>query len=172
MTSCISRTNQLIHASIGLALTIISLVLFRGTTSIVSFILIPVILAYFSQNKLMKRILMTAFLIVVLLVAQTQLIFAVTYILLTNLYKPLFSRKITKTHFALTIVSVMFSLIVSLMLTEWLFQVPIHSMMLELSNHIISIYVAIIFLESIFIVGCQLTIIYQLKKRLAHQRLF
>lgn len=144
-------------SAFALALSVLSLLLFRGPVSIVSTFLIPAIIVLFSRGELKSYFLVSAGLfITTLLFFPTQIIFVATYILLSILINIFFITSDLKVKTSpigvlgyILIVSLV--LFVGIRLTELVFLVPLHTMMLRISGNNMLVYSGILFLEGIFV---------------------
>ena len=76
-----NQINVLTRSALALALSVVSLLLFRGTTSIVSAFIIPVVIALFSKrNEVLSFVyIATSLIMMTVLFFQTQIIFIIGY---------------------------------------------------------------------------------------------
>jgi hypothetical protein len=151
------KIKTLTMSAFGLALSVLSLILFRGPISIVSTLLIPAIIVLFSGNKLEGYAFSSIGLfIITLLFFPTQIIFVSGYAILGLLLKSLAlsSNQKVKIHpgkFMLYLLITSLVLYMGLRLTELLFLVPLHAMMLGISRGSSAIYAGILILEGLFV---------------------
>lgn len=160
-------------AALTLALSSVSIFLFRGPISILSAFLIPVIIVLFSRGYgMVYHILVSmGLLLISLMFFQTQLIFTAGYALLAvGLRVLLLDRNmnlklsIIKTLLYLTFV--VLTLSAGLWLTEKIFLIPLHTMMLKLSGGKILFYLGILIIESILVTLCHILVLNGFLKRL------
>ncbi len=144
-------------SAFALALSVLSLLLFRGPVSIVSTFLIPAIIVLFSRGELKSYLLVSVGLfIIALMFFPTQIIFVATYMLLSALLNVLFITsdfKVKTNPLGVLgyILIVSLVLFVGIRLTELVFLVPLHTMMLRISGNNMLFYAGILFLEGIFV---------------------
>ncbi len=150
----IEQTSILTRSAIALALCVVSLLLFRGPTSIVSTFIIPAVIVLFSSGRERSSFLYiaTGLLIMTGLFFQTQIIFVLGYLLLSIALKRFLldsEMKVRISPFGILkyLLSVILVLFVGIQLTQILFLIPLHDMMLRLSNHQPVRYFAILLLE-------------------------
>jgi len=152
------QTEVLAYAGIALALSVVSLMIFRGPVSIVSTFIVPAVVAIFARKKLFPYYLLTSMglLIMTFVFFITQIIFVIGYILLSIALKILFidseiNIKVGWQGFLIYTLLVIVVLFMGIQLTQTVLSIPLHDMMLRMSNHRYSIYFAILLLESIAI---------------------
>jgi hypothetical protein len=144
-------------SAFGLALSVLSLLLFRGPISIVSTFLVPAIIVLFSGNKNGGYVLTSmSLLTVTLLFFPTQTIFVIGYILLGLFLKLLafdsnLRVKLINLNFILYVIITALVLFLGIRLTELIFLVPLHTMMLRISGNTPLLYVGILIVEGILI---------------------
>ncbi|WP_422485874.1 hypothetical protein [Gudongella sp. DL1XJH-153] len=149
--------KTLTMSAFALALSVFSLLLFRGPISIASTFLIPVIIVLFSRGQLKSYLLVYAGLFTTtLLFFPTQIIFVATYMLLSALLKVFFITSTFKVNISLLgvigyILIVSLVLFVGIRLTELVFLVPLHTMMLRISGNNFLSYSLILVIEGIFV---------------------
>lgn len=151
------KIKTLTMSAFGLALSVLSLILFRGPISIVSTFLIPAIIVLFSGNKPEGYGLTSIGLFVVtLLFFPTQIIFVAGYLILGLFLKLLAVSSSLKVRFK-PIGFILYTTITSLVLfagirlTELIFLVPLHSMMVGISGGSPLSYAGILLLEGLLI---------------------
>ena len=161
-----SELRSLTSAALALAVSTVCLLIFRGPVSIVAALIIPAVIVLFAcQNKpLYSGLLSIGLLVVTLLFFQTQLLFVAGYLCLALALNNLLISADMKVR--LHPLPVMLYLLVTVIilyggirLTEHLFLVPLHQMMLRLSGHNPLRYAAIIFAESLFICAFNVVIL-------------
>lgn len=160
-------------AALTLALSSVSIFLFRGPISILSAFLIPVIIVLFSRGYgMVYHILVSmGLLLISLMFFQTQLIFTAGYALLAvGLRVLLLDRnmnlKLSIIKTLLYLVFVILTLSAGLWLTEKIFLIPLHTMMLKLSGGKILFYLGILIIESILVTLCHILVLNGFLKRL------
>jgi hypothetical protein len=153
-----NQINVLTRSALALALSVVSLLLFRGTTSIVSAFVIPVVIALFSKrNEVLSFVYIASSLIMMtVLFFQTQIIFIIGYLLLSLVLKHLLMDSAMKVKFSFTgilkyLLAVMAILFMGIWLTQVIFLIPIHDMMLRFSNNHPLRYLGILLVEGIAI---------------------
>jgi len=151
------KIKTLTMSAFGLALSVLSLLLFRGPISIVSTFLVPAIIVLFSGNKNRGYVLTSmSLLTVTLLFFPTQTIFVIGYILLGLFLKLLafdsnLRVKLINLNFILYVIITALVLFLGIRLTELIFLVPLHTMMLRISGNTPLLYVGILIVEGILI---------------------
>lgn len=170
----LSLKNNLPQASMTIAVCLAVAFIFRGTTSLISAMIIPIVLFLFLNSfRLIDYIIISIVLIILsLLLITTQVIFVSLYTILGIALRLLiFNGKPIKIIFSLTIYSliVILSLFIGIILTETIFLVPLHSFMLQISRHNILIYFMILAIEGIIITFFHYFVIKKLNKSLNKQ---
>ncbi len=167
------QTKVLTRSAIALALSMISLLLFRGATSIVSTFIIPVVIVLFSKrNEPISFIyIATGLLMMTALFFQTQIVFVAGYLLLSLVLKYYLLDYRNKVMFSVPgILKYLFAVIVILFigiqLTQWIFLIPLHDMMLKLSNNQPLRYIGILLMEGIAITLVNLLLLKALTSRI------
>ena len=152
------QTRMLSTASIALALSVVSLFLFRGVTSILSTFMIPAIIVLFSKKDDLTVFAYTAFglITVTVLFFQTQIIFVTGYLFLSLALKHYFMESEMKLKISLSgvvkyLLIVVAVLFVGIQLTQIIFLIPLHDMMLRMSNADPLRYLGILLLEGVAI---------------------
>lgn len=160
-------------AALTLALSSVSIFLFRGPISILSAFLIPVIIVLFSRGYgMFYHILVSmGLLLISLMFFQAQLIFTAGYALLAvGLRVLLLDRnmnlKLSIIKTLLYLAFVVLTLSAGLWLTEKIFLIPLHTMMLKLSGGKILFYLGILIIESILVTLCHILVLNGFLKRL------
>ena len=158
------------RAAIALALCISSLILFRGTISIVSAFFIPAIIAGFSFNvkNLYFSFIYIGLILITLLFFTTQIVFVTAYIFLSIAIRMFLLDEYLKVKASLPnsiiyVILVIIILFLGLWCTEFFLQIPIHTMMLRLSGGNYFKYFGILLIESIFIFIFNILILNSLK---------
>lgn len=148
------QTGILTRSAIALAMCVVSLLLFRGPSSIVSALVIPAVIVLFSgeEERTSLIYIATGLLMMTGLFFQTQIIFVVGYLVLAIALKHFFLNAGMKVRIScLRVLKYLFSVIlvlfVGIRVTQSLFLIPLHDMMLRLSNNQPSRYFAILLVE-------------------------
>jgi len=164
---------MLTMAAFTLALSSVSILLFRGPISILSAFLIPALIVLFSRGYGISyyMLILTGLLLTSAMFFQTQLIFAVGYgFLALGLRLFLVDRdmilKLGISKILLYLGSVLMILFSGLYLTEKLFLVPLHTMMLMISGGQIHVYIGILLIESLLVTSCHILVLNVFLKRL------
>lgn len=152
------QTYVLTRSTIALALSVVSLLLFRGPVSIVSTFIIPVVIVLFSKRKELTSFIYiaTGLLMMTVLFFQTQIVFVIGYLLLSITLKHFFldsDRKVKLSfsgilQYLLTVIIILF---IGIQLTQMIFLIPLHDMMLRLSGNDPLRYFSILLVEGIAI---------------------
>lgn len=153
-----SQAGNITSAAIAIALTVVFMLVFRGPASIISALVVPAVIVLLAKNKgLIYYILISCGLVFfALLLFQTQLVFVGGYLLLSLALKLILvgknsQIKLKPLPISLYTASVIIVLFLCIRLTEWLFLIPLHQMMLRLSDGNPLLYLLILFAESILI---------------------
>lgn len=173
----LSRVWSISYSSIAICLCMVSLLLFRGPLSLMSAVVIPLIIAILSYKLHMRYNFLAAagLSIITGLFFTTQLIFVMTYLLMGLLIKLLLYSKRSNVisfwivRFVLYVVSTGTLLYLGIRLTEALFYIPLHEMMLRMSNGNMGIYGLIILAEALFVSSIHFVIMHNIRKRLLFQ---
>lgn len=158
------------RASFTLALSAVCIMMFRGPISIVSTFLIPPIIVLFSNRYISLYYILTfmGLVLMTMIFFPTQLVFVFTYILLAlvldNITKkggkyPSFNKIIT--YISLTIIT----LFIGIRLTQLIYMIPLHTMMLRISRNNFFFYFAILFVEGLIVSMFNFGILKVLRKR-------
>ena len=133
--------NALLMSAFSLALCVLCLLMFRGPISIASSLLIPAIIIVFSKNcGLSYHLLVSSGLMAAaLLFFQAQTAFVAGYLFLSAALRLLLINPKMELVFkpVPVLVYILFAaavLYLGIRLTEWIFKVPLHGMMLRLSS--------------------------------------
>lgn len=157
MNTTNGKIKTITMSALGLALSVVSLILFRGPTSIFSTFLIPAILVIFSGNRTYGYALTSmGLLFVTLFFFPTQLVFVSGYVILGHLLRLLSLStnhrvKVKSGKFILYMGLTSLVLYSGIRLTQFLFLVPLHTMMLGLSRGNPLLYAGILAIEGLFI---------------------
>ena len=137
-----NRTKVLLMSAFSLATCILCLLVFRGPLSIASALLIPAVIVVFSKScGILYHVLTSAGMIAVtFLFFQAQVFFVIAYILLSFGLRLLLVSAGMEVRFKpfRVIIFVLLAtavLYIGIRLTEWVFLVPLHKMMLSLSGY-------------------------------------
>ena len=168
------KIKTLTMSAFGLALSVLSLILFRGPVSIASTFLIPAIIVLFSANKLEGYALTSIGLLsVTLIFFPTQLVFVSSYVVLGLLLKLLAVSSKLKVKFN-PIKFIIYTTITSLVLfagirlTELIFLVPLHRMMVGISGGNPLVYAGILLFEGLLVATCNFSILKLFMTRINH----
>ncbi len=148
-----TNTNVLTMSAIALALSVVSLLLFRGPISILSAFIIPAVLVLFTSGE-RKTFPFTAIGLIIMtgLFFQTQIVFVPGYLFLALFLRRFFmdserEMKVSLAGVLLYIATVMLILWIGIQLTQMIFLIPLQDMMLRLSGHDPLRYAGILFAE-------------------------
>ncbi|SHF24902.1 hypothetical protein [Alkalibacter saccharofermentans] len=167
------QINVLTRSAFALALSVVSLLLFRGSISIVSTFIIPVVIVLFSKrNELLSfTYIAISLLMVTVLFFQTQIIFVIGYLLLSVLLKHFLMDSAVKVKISFSgilkyLIAVIVILFIGIQLTQIIFLIPLHDMMLRLSNNLPYRYFGILLVEGIIITLVNLLLLKAITSRL------
>lgn len=148
------QTGVLTRSAVALVLCVVSLLLFRGPSSIISTFIIPAVIVLFSSHSKPTSFLYiaTGLMMMTGLFFHTQIIFVIGYLSLSIALKHFLldaSMKVRVSPFGILryLLSVILVLFVGIQLTQILFLIPLHDMMLRFSNNQLVRYFAILLLE-------------------------
>lgn len=137
-----NRTKVLLMSAFSLAICILCLLVFRGPLSIASALLIPAVIVVFSKRcGISYDVLTSAGLIAVtFFFFQAQIFFVIAYLLLSFglkvlLVSPDMTVRLKPARVIIFVLLATAVLYIGIRLTEWVFMVPLHRMMLSLSGH-------------------------------------
>ena len=141
-------------SAFSLAFCILCLLVFRGPLSIASALLIPAVIVAFSKNHgLLYYVLTSAGMIAVtFLFFQAQTFFVIVYLLLSFALRLLLvssdmTVRLQPVRVIIFILLAAAVLYIGIRLTQWVFLVPLHRMMLRLSGDDPLRYLAILLVE-------------------------
>jgi len=147
-------------SAISLALSVLFLIMFRGPISILSTFIIPPIIVLFSLNNDLRYYVLTSLGLIIIssIFFPTQIVFVTLYILLAFFIRFLFFNnknelKIKVPSVITYIILVMISLYLGIRITQIIFLVPLHTMMLRLSGGNPINYIGILIIEAIITVS-------------------
>jgi len=159
MTKVTSHSVLLASAALALALSLLCLMVFRGPASLGSALIVPAILVLFSRNggNTYYLLVSSGLLLATLLLVQPHLIFAAGYLLLAQairflLISPTGGLSMRPVRLLLYVIAASGVLFLGIWLTEILFQIPLHQMMLRISGQNPWVYLVILLVEG-FLVG-------------------
>ena len=159
-------TRMLTMAAFTLALSSVSIFLFRGPLNILSAFLIPAIIVLFSRGYGISYyiLIFIGLLLTSALFFQTQLIFTAGYAFLAVglrlfLVDQNMNLKLRISKILLYMGSVILILFSGLWLTEKLFLIPLHTMMLKISGGQIPVYLGILLIESVLVTLCHILVL-------------
>lgn len=168
--------KEFVYSSLALALSSASLGVFRGPISIVSALFVPSILAIFLKNsgKAYRMLTYAGMLAIALLFFQTQVIFALGYIMLSIAFKAFQEEAGTRhgNRFARMSAYVAFTaivLFVCLYLTEAVLGVPLHAMMIRITRQNPIVYALVLVLEALLVCFANILAINAISRRLRLQ---
>ena len=154
------KLSVLTMAAFALCLSVIAFLLFRAVLSFLAAIVVPVVIVMFDRTDHRRYyLLMTAGLILFsFLFFRTQLVFVIGYLLLSlamrsALLTPDMNIKITPLRVSLYALLVSLALFICIRLTELVFSVPLHGMMLRMSGSNPFIYLLILLIEGLLVSG-------------------
>lgn len=160
-------------SSLALAVSSACMLAFRGPTSIASALVVPsVLVLLLGKVAVAYRVAAyAAFLIVAMLLFQTQVVFVFGYISLSLAFSATFGDRSSKAsgrnlRFIASIWLVALVLFVCIALTEAVLGVPLHSMMMRLSRQNPAIYAGVLLLEAILVSAANMLLIRSVSSRL------
>jgi|GEM_PF-1138911 len=161
-----TQTGVLTRSAIALALCVVSLLLFRGAISIVSTFIIPAVIVLFSKRREITSFIYvsTGLLMMTVLFFQTQIVFVIGYLLLSIVLKHYFTDSAMNMRISLLgivkyLLSVILVLFIGIQLTQIIFLIPLHDMMLRLSGDDPIRYFLILLVEGIAVTLINLLIL-------------
>lgn len=175
MTSVQSQkySRMLTMAALTLALSSVIIFLFRGPISILSAFLIPAIIVLFSRGygTIYYFLISMGLLLISLMFFQTQLIFTAGYAILAVGLKVFLvdsnmNLKLSISKILLYLASVVLILSAGLWLTEKIFLIPLHTMMMRISGGQILMYLGILIIESVLVTLCHILVLNGFLKRI------
>lgn len=128
------------RSALSMAVSLLSLLIFRGPVSIFSAFLIPAIIVVFAGSFGLPYYILTTggLLLTTFLFFPTQILFVVGYALLALFLKLIFLKgERLRTNFPRVLVyaaTASLAVFIGIYLTELIFMVPLHSMMIRLSG--------------------------------------
>jgi len=172
----LSGVRSISYSAISICLCMASLLLFRGSVSLISAVTIPLIIATLSIRLHLRYDLLIAagLSIITGLFFTTQLIFVITYLLMGLLIQLIFRLK-TSNVISLWMVRLLYVmstgilLYLGIRLTEAIFYIPLHEMMLRMSNGNVGVYSLIILAEALFVSVIHFVFIQVIRKRIPLQ---
>ncbi len=167
-------TRKITMAALSIAVSLIVVSIFRNTSSILSAIIIPIVLALFLARYTHKEYVLISLtlLFLTLLLITTQTVFMILYILQGKLLMYLFFNKKTykKVWFFLYVLMVSISFFIGILLTEIVFNIPLHMFMMRISNNNLVIYALIILVEGVIVSALHFVVTSKLRKSLVGSR--
>ena len=168
------HTKVVIMASLSLAISSVCIVLFRGPVSILSAFAVPATLVLFSRGygRLYPVLVSLGLLLISLMLFQTQIVFAASYLAMALAIRLLLLDAEMNLSVGLGR-GLLFQAIVALLLfaglwlTEKLFLIPLHTMMLRISGGRAEIYVLLLVLEALLISACNILLLKGFLKRIS-----
>lgn len=150
------QTEALASAAIALALSVVCLIIFRGKVSIISTFIVPAVIAAFSRKYGLFYYFLTSagLLMMTFLFFNTQIIFVLGYIMLSIGLKKFMINSEMKVkfrwpYFLAYTTLVMAALFIGIQLTQAIFSIPLHDMMMRISNYRYSRYFFVLLLEGV-----------------------
>lgn len=154
--------------SLAMAMAILPILLFRGTTSILAMIITPIIIAtWFYRNHRQYVIsVILGYLLLVVILATTQIVFAFMYLLQGGILYGLFYRlrKLRFLHWMLYTLISLLTILLGMFLTQTLIQIPLISIMIHLGGGVLG-FILIVLTQACVVSYTHLMIYMQLKKR-------
>lgn len=166
------KSSLVAASSIAIGLSLVSLVVFRGPLGITSSITVPLILALIMRKNSLRDLAFTGVSLVFLtfILAVTQTVFATLYVLLAILIRIFLINSTTNGINKLMITAIYLLCVASVIyvgirVTEAVFSVPLHRMMLGFSRGNPIVYTSIIAVEALVIGGIHMMMTKVLKER-------
>ena len=173
------KKTALIGAAFCLALSALSLLLFRGPVSLISAFFIPASILVFSinQGKVYYSLTTSGLLLLAIFFFMPQTFFVLGYILLAILFRILFLKTgqsflSNKLKVLVALLSTSFILFLGIRLTQWVFLIPLHTMMVGISKGNPFIYGGILLLEGFLVLSINLAFLSLLNRRLSSLSFF
>ena len=164
--------HYLTASGMTLTLCLLSLMLFRGVLSLLQALIIPVVIVLMTGRQPWKYTIAAGLSLFVLTLAffSTQVVFMVVYFMIAlTLLGMLSLMKSGSRQRCLLFIPywILNSLLLffGLKMTDYVFQTPLHAMMLRLSSDDSLRYAAIMMLEAAFISGVHLLVIFYVRRR-------
>ena len=164
-----TKSQSIVLSAMALALSLLSLLLFRGTLSLLSMIFIPATLAVFLARQKISYFLLTGLALQLLTLAlfTTQSVFVFLYFMLAFVLrtyrayastsasavksKPSSTLRLQRLFIILYPVIVSLIIFTGIKLTDLVFMTPLHQVMLRLSRDNTGIYLIILLVEALII---------------------
>lgn len=165
-------TRKITIAALSIAVSLVTVSMFRNTSSILSAIIIPIVFSVFLSSFAFKEYALIATIIVLttLLFVTTQIVFMMIYLIqgkLIILY--VFYKKTNeKMWYLIYTIFVSTSLFLGIIITELVFKIPLHTFMMSISNNNLLIYGSIILFEGVIISMLHILVISKLHKRFSN----
>ncbi|HBS90979.1 MAG TPA: hypothetical protein DEA51_00720 [Erysipelotrichaceae bacterium] len=154
--------------SLAIAMAILPILLFRGTTSILAMILTPIIIGiwFYRHHRQYVVSVMIAYLLLVAILATTQIVFAFMYLMQGWFLHELFhrTRKLRFVHWILYTLISLLIILIGMFLTQTLIQIPLISIMIRLGGGVLG-FILIVLIQACVVSIAHLMIYKQLKKR-------
>jgi fucose 4-O-acetylase-like acetyltransferase len=158
------RTKPLTMAAFAVALSAVGPMFFRGPLSLVSALYVPAVLVLFTKDGGLTNQVLTAIalLAVALLFFQAQIVFVLGYVLLSFTLRLLVAapnltlrlQPALVAGYTLLAAAVLF---LGIRLTDFIFGVPLHAMMLRISGNNLWVYFGILLVEALLISGLNIS---------------
>ncbi|MDW7655977.1 MAG: hypothetical protein SCM11_02255 [Bacillota bacterium] len=159
-------------SSLALTLCLLSLMLFRGVLSLLQALIIPILIVLLaaSQPWIYTFAAGLSLLVLTLVFFPTQVVFMAVYFMMAIFLWGLVSLMKSKSRkrwllFIPYVILNSLLLFFGLRMTDFVFQIPLHAMMLRLSGDDSLRYAAIMSLEAAFISGLHLLVIFFVRRR-------
>jgi len=169
-------TRKITMAAMTIAVSLLVSSVFRNTSSILSAIIVPIILSIFLSSFTIKEYTFVSFtlLFLTLILITTQTVFMSLYILhgQTLIFLFLKSKPNKRMHYFYYLILVSLSLFIGILLTELIFNIPLHLFMMNLAKNNYLIYAAIILFEGLLISSFHVFLILRVHKSLVNSRYF
>ena len=169
MTNLSTLTFKLTQASLTIATSFAVAFLFRGTTSLLAAMIIPILLFIFLHKFSLNDTLIVSFALILLtfIFITTQTVFMFIYACLgfaLRLLIPKEKQNILFYRLLLYWILVNATLLIGIILTELLFAIPLHTFMLRISGGNALIYTLILSLEGLIVATFHTLLIRKLKR--------
>lgn len=166
-------SRALAASSLALALSVASLITFRGPISIISAMLVPsfLVLVLGRVGRAYQLASGVALVIIAAFFFQAQVIFVIAYIMLALAFRVFAGSFVASAGsrvilYPLLMAAVAMVLFCSLYLTEAVLGVPLHRMMLRISRNDPAIYAGVLLLEAALVCSVNLLLIRAISSRL------
>lgn len=159
------KSSRLIAlGSLAIAMAILPILLFRGTTSILAMIITPIIIGawFYRTDRHYVMSVILGYLLLVAMMATTQIVFAIMYLLQAWVLHQ--THKLRFLHWMLYTLISLLTILIGMFLTQTLIQIPLISIMIRLGGGILG-FILIVLIQACVVSFTHLIIYMQLKKR-------